>query len=366
MIRIPNSVLKFAEGHNDLYEAFSDYYNHNAETKHKVEGLVFNKEQKFSAKEKDINDMFESEVKRVSGVPWSFSTRTMATNPQVAWASFAIVNKLIDVVLPETIIQSMGMYTDVKLVGPGDSLSVDIMPRDLFVVTKAGRGRRHGESQKQYKGQVTIVPEFRDVTVKVAFYRVLAGEESLADFVMKAVRSIETQMTYDAYTAFDTAMAALPTTPAGAEMKVTGFTQDAAIRIAQTVTAFNNGNKAVFVGTARALQNMLPTINQNYRYMLDSDYVKMGYVKTYFDYDVMVLPQVANWTQPHKLFLNDNAIYVLSPSAGKIIQLALETESITITDGVFDNADLSQQATIKKAWGLAVATNAVAGTILLS
>ena len=365
MVKIPNNVLAFAEGNTDLYAGFADYFNHNASTKHKMENLVFNGQVKFSEKEAEINKLFAEEVKRVSGIPWTFSDKVMASNPQVTWAAFAIVNKLIDVVLPDTIVQSMGIYTNVTTVGAGDSLAIDITPRDLFAVTKAGRGRRHGEAQKQFKGQVTLIPEYRDVTVTVSFYRVLAGKESLADFVMKAVRSIETEMTYDAYTAFTTAMNALPTTPSGGELKITGWTQDAGVQLAQRVTAFNNGNKAVFVGTQVALSKILPA-GSNYRYMLDSEYVKVGYIQTAFGYDVMVLPQVADWKNPHKTFLKDNEIYVMSPSAGKLIQLAIGDEAYTVTDEPMANADLTQRATIKKSWATAVATNAVSGLIILS
>lgn len=365
MVKIPNHVMTFAEGNTDLYMGFADYFKHNASMKHKMENLVFNGQVQFSEKEAEINKLFSEEVKRVSGVPFAFSDKIMATNPQVTWAAFAIVNKLIDVVLPETIVQSMGIYTNVQTISAGDSLAIDIMPRDLFTVTKAGRGKRHGEAQKQFKGQVTIIPEYRDVTVTVSFYRVLAGKESLADFVMKAVRSIETEMTYDAYTAFTTAMNALPTTPSGGELKVTGWTQDAGVQLAQRVTAFNNGNKAVFVGTQVALSKILPA-GSNYRYMLDSEYVKVGYIQTAFGYDVMVLPQIADWKNPHKTFLKDNEIYVMSPSAGKLIQLAIGDEGYTVTDEPLANADLTQRATIKKSWGIGVATNAIYGLITVS
>ena len=74
------------------------------------------------------------------------------------------------------------------------------------------RSKREAEVKKQYNGQVTIVPEPRQITVGVSLYRILSGKESLAEFTQKAIRSIETQMTIDVYTTMAATMAALPST----------------------------------------------------------------------------------------------------------------------------------------------------------
>ncbi len=128
------------------------------------------------------------------------------------------------------LVDSIGMYTDVRFGGFGDSFAFDVAPRDLFVVSKHGHAKRTAEVHKQFKGQVTIVPELREITTQVSLYKVLAGKESLADFVMRCVRSIETQMSIDCYKAFDAAMTNLPTTPVNGQLKATGYDQSTLVR----------------------------------------------------------------------------------------------------------------------------------------
>jgi hypothetical protein len=112
------------------------------------------------------------------------------------------------------------------------------------------------------------------------------------------------------------------------------------------------------------LQNVLPA-DANYRYDIQSDFVKVGYIQTAFGYDLMVLPQVADWKNPFKLALDNKRLYIVSPGAQKIIKLCIEGSTISNVDGTFANANLTQNATIKKFWGTGVATNAVAALILL-
>ena len=93
---------------------------------------------------------------------------------------------------------------------------------------------------------------------------------------------------------------------------------------------------------------------------------KVGYIRTAFGYDVMALPQVADWRTEFKLMLDDNNVYVLSPSANKLVKLVLEGATLSNVSGMYDRANLTQDATLYKAWGTAIATNALAGIITLA
>jgi hypothetical protein len=364
-MNIPMNVLAFAQDKVDVYKAFSDYFNHyraeNGNEKVKYDNSI-----SFDEKNDKMHKALVNEVSRVSGVAFTeFKPEVYATNPMVNWAAFAVINAMIDTILPETLIDSIGIYTDIRVGGFGDNFSFEIKPRDLFAVTKAGRGKRISELHKQFDGQVTVTPVEHDITVAVSLYKVLSGKENLAEFVLKATRSIESELTLDAFTAFNTAMTALPTTPINGELKVAGFTQETAVRLAQSVTAFNLGAKAVFVGTQNALANILPS-DANYRYQIDSDLVKLGYVRSAFGYDTMVLPQVADWKNPFKLLLDDTRIYVISPSSQKLVKTCIEGSTLAITSTPYQNANLTQTTTLKKNFASAVATNACAGLISLA
>jgi len=373
MIKLQNSIVAFAGAHNlGAYEMFVDYWNH-AQSRAGKQNYEYQKRNKdgvkitFDEKEKQMNEALVKEVIRVAGVTMDgdLPMEAFATNPQLTWAAFAVVGAMIDAILPEAIVGSIGAYTDVRTIGYGDSASFDIESRDLFVVSKAGRAQRTAELQKQYAGQVTIIPENRQVTVSVSLYKVLSGKESLAKFAAKAVRSIEIDLTLDAYSTFNTAMAALPNSPANEALRIAGYSQESLVKLAQRVTAWNGGAKAVICGTQAALVNVLPD-DANYRYTLDSDYATIGYVKAAFGYDVMVFPQVADWKNPFSLELDDTKIYLLSPSSQKLVKMVLEGSTISHVSGAFDAANLSQEATFMKSYGSAIATNSVAGVITLA
>ena len=87
--------------------------------------------------------------------------------------------------------------------------------------------------------------------------------------------SIERAMLNDAYDAFTGAANAVT-----GNLKVTNYSEVGLLKLCQTITAYNNGRKAVILGTPVALKSVLPS-NSNYRYLLDSEYVKLGHLQTF-------------------------------------------------------------------------------------
>ena len=312
----------------------------------------------FSQKEKALNTQFKAEIMKVAGISDmnEFPLATMATNPNLIWATYAIVGALIDAVVPKAIVDSIGLYTEVKNIAWGETATWDITARDLFAVSQAGRGKRQAHVRKQYKGQVQLNPELNQISVGVSLYRVLAGQESLSAFVMKAAQSISVAMSRDAYSSFATAMDAIV-----AGLTVTGWSASSFITLAQKVSAWNSG-QAIAVCTALAAQQILPA-DANYRYTLDDDFAKLGYVRNFKGTDVIILPQIAKFETEFDLVLDDTKIWLLSPSAGKMVKLAIEGNTLGSTSGHYDNADLQSVATIASAWKTGIATAAVAGIV---
>jgi len=363
MIKLNKNVLAFAAGHTEIFEAFADLFAHYQSLNGKkgktyVEFDASGKAISYEQKETQMNAMLKKEIIRRSGVSYAAEqpVETWFSHPLVQHETFAIISALVDVILPETIIESIGAYSDIRQGGWSDSFSFEIKPRDLFVVSKAGRNQRTAEVQKQFNGLVTLIPEMRELTVGTSFLRLLNGSDSLAEFAMKAARSMETAMTVDAYNAFATAMAALPTSPAATALQVTGYTQSALVGLAQKVSAYNGGNKPVILGTQLALQNVLP-LDANYRYDLQSEYVKMGYVPTAFGYDMLMLPQVAAWQTPFSLVLDDTKLWLVSPSVNKIVKVAIEGNTLSNVTAPFQMANMLQTSTLYKSWVVGVATN---------
>ena len=374
-MKIANQIVAFAgEANLAPYKMFADYYNHflslngakNVDfqtTATTPEGIVV--PVSFSEKEEKMNAALKREIMRVAGVTniGDFPIESWANHPTLKWATFAVISAMIDMVLPDAIIGDVGIYSDVRTIGWGDSAAFDVKPRDLFVVSKGGKSKRTTELHKQFVGQITVIPEPRQMTVFVSLMKVLAGKESLADMVIKMVRSFETQLSYDIYDAFATAMGAVTNT-ASTGLRVAGYTQAEFVRLSQTVAAWNGGAKPVAIGTQRALAKILP-LDANYRYEIDSDFVKVGYLRNFQGTDIMVLPQIADWTTPFALKLSDSKIWIVSPSAQKIVKLVLEGSALSYTSDVYANANLVQTSTLIKSWGTAIATSAVAAEITL-
>lgn len=368
--KLPNSVINFAtetKGSVAPYMAIVDYVRHyRSQENSAIKGFVTHdgsgKMISFDEKEANINKIFRDEVLRVAGIQeTTMPFEVMVNNPSIKWAFFAVVSQVIDALLPETVIESTGMYADVRTIGYGDTAKFVLSPRDLFVVSKYGRGQRTAEVKKQYKGNVTINPEPRMISVGVSMYRVITGKESLAEFLMKAVRSIETEMTRDIYTAFATAMTALPTSAPA--LRLTGYTQAGFVGLGQLVQAANGGAKPVVMGTQLALANVIPA-NSNFRFMIDSDYVKLGYVRDFQGFETMVVPQVYDWNTGGLIIANDR-LWFVSPGTQKIVKVVIEGATRSTTNSFEDTADLTQQATLYTSWGVGIVTNAFAGVITL-
>ncbi|MEG2987745.1 MAG: hypothetical protein RR809_09320, partial [Lachnospiraceae bacterium] len=239
---------------------FKDYMFDYLSNVDKKEGYSYNKEISFAEKEKLINKAIVSDIERVAGVKLEMegiAPEVMANHPNIRFATFAVVGQLIDMIVPDVLDKSIGLYTETRFGMFGDSFRFDVEPNDLFYVSKAGRDQRTVEFQKQFSGTQYVTPENRAITVFVNLFRVLCGMESLAKFVMKAILSVEANITKEVFHAMNTAMAGLPKTPAGGSLQITAaggvVDKTEAIRLAQTVTAFNGGATAVFVGTRVAL-----------------------------------------------------------------------------------------------------------------
>ena len=362
-MKISNNILTFADD-GKLQKQFLDYWTHYRVAELGKSG-EYDTSLTLDEKGDKLNASLRREILKRTGISYANEANVAEwfNHPLVAHEVFAVSNALIDMVLPDSIIESIGLYTDVKVAGWGDSFAFDFEPRDLFVVSKHGKAQRSTEIHKQYRGQVTLIPEWHQISVGVSMYAVLSGKESLAKFIMKAVRSIETQMTLDAYDAFAAAMSALDAT-ATTGLRVAGYSQSNLIRLCEQVGAWSMNAKPVVVGTATALLNVLPD-DANYRYTLNDSYAKLGYIPTISGFDVMRMEQVADLGTFAALKIANDRLWIIAPQTDKIVKLCMEGNTISNTSGVFENANLMQTSTLMKSWVAGVATNAVAAVITL-
>lgn len=358
------NITKFANGDQnaiDTYNGMRDYYFHYMSAVEGKQGYGdYDTSVSLDAKEEKMHKALLSEVERVSGCPrGNMGFEAWSMSPQVKWATFAVVGAMIDAVLPDTIIKSIGIYTDIHTVGFGETLEFEVQPNSLFTVSQSSNSQRKGFNKKQFAINETLQAVNHQITVQTALYKVLSGKENLARFVRKAVVSVETAMNLDAYNTLKNliANASFP-----AALKVSGYSADDAITLAQTVEAYNNGAKVSFIGTKKAIYQMLPDASKGYRMITDASNPQINIVRGVFDWDIVELPQVATGNA-YGLALDDDKVYVMSTGAEKIIKGIIEGETLTNADNYYDTADLTSSATMNKRWAFGATSNTIMGVI---
>ena len=356
------NVKAFAEMSKDLSEAMKAYAsNYNLQRK----GLKAFADHSQEEQNKLINKAFAMEVAKQSGMELpdlnnKTEVRRYAMNPMVRFFANQIQDVMIDMILPETLMTgSLKYFADMKFADLGDTIKFDIKSNSLFTVSKAGNRQRTTNQQKTFRTTVTMAGVNHEITVGTTLFEILTGQAYLAEEVMKVARSIETAMLFDAYDAF-TAEANNLT----GKLAVAGYSENSLISLCETVTAYNQGRKAVILGTPVALKAVLPT-NSNYRYLLDDEYVKLGHLQTFNGYDVLPMEQVANPynATPYSLKLDDTKIYVVSPASDKIVKVGVFGGTFSHQDNSYDNANKTIENTTEKSWEVSVVTNSVAGVV---
>ena len=356
------NVKAFAEVSKDLYDAMKAFsLNYNNERK----GLVAFADHSREEMAKLINKAFALEVSRQSGVELpnledKTEVRRFAANPMVRYFANQIQDVMIDMILPETLLTgSLRYFADMKNADLGDTIKFDIKSNALFTVSKAGNRQRTTNQQTTFRTTVTMTGVNHEITIGTTLFEMLTGQSYLAEEVMKVARSIETTMLFEAYDAFTTEMNGLT-----GNLAVANYAEEDLITLCETITAYNQGRKAVIIGTPLALKAVLPT-DQNYRYLLDDAYVKLGHLAQFNGYDVLPMEQVANpySATPYALKLDDTKLYVVSPASDKIVKIGLFGGTFTHQDNSYDNANKTIENTTEKSWEVAIATNSVAGVV---
>ena len=362
-MRLPNSVLAFTandEERKNAYSKFVEYYESYINgKKSSAAGTTF---EEMNSK---MLEFYTDEIERMSGRKISDynDLATFCNFSDVKESAFAIIGMITDLIIPDALIKDLGVIAEVKNGSWGDTLKVDIEPRDLFIVAKGGRAKRDFDITRQFKGEKTIGPELHAISVGISLYDVLRGAYTLAEFVRKAVMSIETQMRYDIYDAFAAMMDNLPTVGSAA-LKISGWNQDSAIALAQKVSAWNGGRQAIFLGTKLALSKILPA-STNTRILLGDEYVRVGYLRDFFGVSCVELEQVADYKTEFAVKLDDQKIYVLCPGTDKLVKVFVEGSTLANNETNFANANLQQVATLYKSYGVGAFTSALAGEIAL-
>ena len=345
MPTLSKEVIKFAAGNTDFYEAAVDNYLNPTPEKAKLVDTAF-----FAEMEA------KSCLKREGLAPEAW-----ATNPSVKWASFAIVDAVINAILPSVLTPAFGVFMDLRFVGVGDIMKFRVQPNTLYTVSKGGKGERTTFRQKKYAGDVIVAPEEHIVTIYTDMYRVLAGLDSPSEFIRLVVMSVEQDMYAEAVDALVTGLTAVTN---GTPYTYTGnFDMAQLLKMAERVQVFNQGVRPVIAGTAVALMNVIPDSTSGYRMVTEAAGGYIDFMRGVFGFDVMRLNQAAS--KDGNLVLPDDRLFIISPAQDKLVKGAV-SNALTNSNQFYDNADISENYTYRKNYAFAYASAAKAGQFIIA
>jgi len=316
---------------------------------------------------KNARDFLVGEVERIchkKASDWENNPMAFCNFTDVKEAAFSVISVLTDMIVPDALLKDLAPIAEFHNAAWGDTLKIEIKPRDIFLPSKIGRAQRLGNIRRQFVSEFTIPTYLREVTVGITFYDILTGKYNLAEYVAKASMGIEAQVRYDVWDAFNTAVSALDSS-GSAKLVYTGYNQDDLVKLSQTITAWNGGSKAVVMGTKLACSKILPATT-NWRTDLESSYVKEGSLRDFFGTTVIQMEQIADYRTEFALKLDDTKLYVLSPAAQKIMHVGMEGNTLSTVRDSQQSAHLLSTGTLMKSWGVIPASSAIAGIMSLS
>lgn len=339
---LTNELIKFADGKTDFYEAAMSYF--------------CDKQQ--SQENKNLLDMaYFAEVERKSGVSCEgLDPMAWANNPSVRWASFAIIDQVINAIIPVTILPQFGIFADMKTQGYGDITKFTVNPNQFYVLSKTAMGERTSHRVKNYNTDVILAPVDHIITIYTDWLRVMCRKESPVDMMALVLRSIENEMYSDALA---TLLAGLNAIPAGAQNVQGAFDMTSLVKMAETIQYRNAGARPIICGGAAALMHVIPDSTSGYRLNVDGEgNGRIELLKSIMGFPVMKLDNAV--TPAGDLLLPDDKIFVVSPSQDKLVK-GVVVNGVTNSNDYFQNADLTSNITLRKSWAFSFLTNAQAG-----
>lgn len=266
-----------SDANKDLVEAVKKYA---AECIKERRGIACFTEVPKKEQESLINKAFADVIEKKSGYkPQGDSRMDLMNYSQIDTVkTFAeqTRNALIDAIIPDILIDSPLQYVaQLEMADLGDTIKFDMKSNQLLTVSKAGNRQRNTNVQKTFATDVSMSGETYEVSLITNLYEILVGRSFIAQDIMKAGFAIERMMLDTAYGAFLEAMNELD----GSALCVANYSEKALIHLCEVIGAWNNATP-IILGTPIALKGVLPD-NTNFRYFLDSDYVRMGHINTF-------------------------------------------------------------------------------------
>ncbi|MCR8641538.1 hypothetical protein NV379_02610 [Paenibacillus sp. N1-5-1-14] len=338
------------------------YQNRNKDGRFNKYAQYANDGKSLDQKQELFTKGLQEEALRYAGIPsdTKFSEGMIQSHPAVQWATFAIVAQTLDIIVPETVLDSFYEFAEVKNVNWGDQLLFHVESPDMFAVSTKANGIRGSQRQRLFGKDVTLTPVRRTVEIYEELYRVLAGKTNWGNWVARVAQAIETDITsriYDSiYNSFPSLSASYKETAA--------FTQTAFNNLVSRVAAANNNKNTVAFGTKVALSKVLPE-NQYMQFALGGEYNKNGHLGNFqgtqlFEMEQKLKPNTDDFT------LASDFILVVSSGSDKIVKIGFEGNTEVLQSKPEDNADRSVGYSVAQHYDVQLITSAQYGIYKLT
>ncbi len=330
-------------GRSAMFSGMDDSFDYAENNKLALEKLV-----KYSAESAGI----------VNEVETLKSPRTRS-NPMFSNKFFGVISQALPPIITATVNYMFMTVSDVRNIGWGDTQHFKVASKDIFTVNRIGKNIKRGAIQRIYSEDITLNPEFKEVTVGMDWYQVVSGRFDIGEWMYRVGLAFTTDITTNVYNNIDASFATLPT-----PLQVAGaFTDSAFIQLAQRVKAANGNLPVTAMGTMISLANVLPS-NDYLKMELGGEYASIGYLGRYKGVNLLEVPQVlkpgtVNTTLD---FAIDNTrLYFFSMDADKPVKVVFEGEAITKEEDGMQSADGQITVTIQNAYASTVASASVYG-----
>lgn len=358
-------IVKFAGENNNFYNRCEDYFAHRISTETgKQTAVAFDASHSLIAKQNEIQQEFFAEIDRVSGISREgLRPEAYAANPQVVWATMAIINNVVDTVLPMIVTDTLAPFIDMRTVGAGDICKFEIKPNSFLTVTDTAHGNLETVRQRKFMKEIQVVPTEHTVTTFTKYFDVVHGKEPVCDVAMQIAASFVRAMNEDAFVTFNTHVAAA----SGHRMMNFGVTSAKdMVKISAAVAQLNGGAPAVMMGDTAGLMS-LPSVTgipNNWRGNYDAAAQRFGFVQDFFGIQTYTVPfylksgaeDIANAASPviGNIIggLGDNVVYMMSPAAAKPV-VGVMASGLQNTTDFLSNADLTSGMTMRREWAFA-------------
>lgn len=351
----------FSAEDKDVVKAGIELYKHYLHNQGQTGYAEFATGESYESKHEKFNKAIMLQAVLSAGLPASRANDAKVfSKTAVREEVFALVSEVLDVVVPNTVLNDFYRLAEVKNVAWGDNLKFTVPNPNLFVVSKVSNGVRQAEPQRLYNADVVLTPETRMITIEEDFYRIVSGKVDWGMLIAKVAQSLETQISTDVYNSIFNTYATLDT-----NLKEAGFTTSAFVKLAQRVEALNRGARVVCMGTKTALGSVIPSDNY-LKFPLGTEYNTMGYLGKFMGVEMLEIPQKIT---PNTLnfAIDDATLYFFSMAIDKPVKIGFEGETLIMQNtDMGANADMTFDYTIAKRYEAKVATSSRYGIMKIS